>query len=177
MEDSHANLLDILQIGHETSLRGAGLSMQEALARTHYKARRATFKARDLQVVLMAHPEICDAWLAYSEDKRTSGGWYLLPSHEIGRVGIPESRMHFATQVEAVSEYVVRELDFWVNLHQENRKASTPSRFRPTHHGCSFVDKFFHSRHQRASTMRARQRGADASPISTNLYESPLNLD
>ena len=52
----------------------------------------------------------------YSEDKRTSGGWYVRETGEIGQVDDPNSRMHFATIEEAVAEYVVRELDFWATV-------------------------------------------------------------
>jgi hypothetical protein len=78
-------LLAILRVAHETSSRGAGLSLGEALRRVHYGDRRANFGPADLRPLLVAHPDLSEAWLAYSEDKRTSGGWYLLRSGEIGR--------------------------------------------------------------------------------------------
>ena len=69
-----------------------------------------------MRLVLKGHRELLEGWFAYSEDKRTSGGWYLLRSGEIGRVGDPESQMQFESLAEAVAEYVVRELDFWAGL-------------------------------------------------------------
>jgi hypothetical protein len=116
MSDGNANLLEVLRIAHETSMRGAGLSLREALSRTHYKDRRAAFGADDLRPTLKAHERLAEEWFAYSEDKRTSGGWYLLRSGEIGRVGDPESLMRFDSLEEAVAEYVIRELDFWADL-------------------------------------------------------------
>jgi len=116
MNDGCTDLLEILRIGHETSMRGEGLSLREALTRTHYEDWRSVFGADDLRPVLEARRELCEEWFVYSEDKRTSGGWYLLRSGEIGRVGDPQSKMNFASPEEAVAEYVVRELDFWAGL-------------------------------------------------------------
>jgi hypothetical protein len=113
MKDREAQLLDILKIGHETSIRGEGISLAEALEQTSYKSFRKTFSKSDLMTIIKEHPEITSEWLAYSEDKRTSGGWYILDKPEIGQVDNPESIKHFNSIEEAVSEYVVRELDFW----------------------------------------------------------------
>ncbi len=113
-DDKH--LLAILRIGHETSMRGAGLSLVEALRRAQYKRSRASFGPAELRPLLRAHPAFSEEWLAYSEDKRTSGGWYLLRSGEMGRVGDPIARKRFESLEEAVAEYVVHELDFWADL-------------------------------------------------------------
>jgi hypothetical protein len=114
--DNSTDLLAILGIAHDTSMRGEGLSLGQALARTHYKDRRAGFGPEDLRTVLDVHRDFVEEWLAYSEDKRTSGGWYLTRSGEIGELGDPDSRVRFGSLEEAVAEYVVRELDFWTRV-------------------------------------------------------------
>ncbi len=114
MNDPKGQLLAILRIGHETSMSGKGISMHDALVRTSYKEHRPRFCSSDLIPIIKATPELAEEWLAYSEDKRTSGGWYLLPKGEIGQVGFIEAQHHFLSLAEAVAEYVVRELDFWV---------------------------------------------------------------
>ncbi len=101
MRAGKSELLDILRIAHETSGRGAGLSLREALRLVRYTDLRAGFEPADLRPLLKAEPELLEAWLAYSEDKRTTGGWYLLRSGEIGRVGDDESRRHFDSLEEA----------------------------------------------------------------------------
>jgi hypothetical protein len=116
MSDDNSGLLDILRIGLETSRRGAGLSLRDALSRTHYTYRRSGFGPRELVPLIGSRRELAEGWFAYSEDKRTSGGWYLLRSGEIGRAGDPGSRLRFDTLEEAVATYVVRELDFWAGL-------------------------------------------------------------
>lgn len=116
MPGSNADLLAILRVGHDTSMRGAGLSLREALRRTRYADRRPTLGPADLYSLLLEHPELSETWLAYSEDKRTSGGWYLLRSRELGQFGRPETHKHFDSLEKAVAEYVVRELDFWAGI-------------------------------------------------------------
>jgi hypothetical protein len=60
MRDGRADLREILRIGHETSMRGAGLSLREALTCTRYKDRRTAFGPDDLRPVLKAHRELCE---------------------------------------------------------------------------------------------------------------------
>jgi hypothetical protein len=111
-------LLDILGIGRETSMRGAGISLREALHRTQYRdCRGAGLQEADLLHLLRTHPVLIVDWIEYSEDKRTSEGWYILRNGEIGQVDQATARIRFASIDEAVAAYVVRELDFWVNVN------------------------------------------------------------
>jgi hypothetical protein len=99
-------------------MRGEAISLKEALARTRYKELRPSFAPVDLVSVIQDYPGVTEEWMSYSEDKRTSGGWYLLRDGMIGKVGDPESERSFASLSEAVAEYVVRELDFWVSVEE-----------------------------------------------------------
>ena len=109
-------LIKILKIGHETSIRGKGISLGEALHRTNYKELRNSFGPKDLLPLLKKYPNLCKEWILYSDDKRTSGGWYLKENGEIGQVTNPGSQVNFDLLSEAVAEYIVRELDFWINV-------------------------------------------------------------
>jgi hypothetical protein len=109
-------LLKILRIGHDTSMRGAGLSLRDALRLTRYRELREGFQESDLLPLLKAHPAVVEEWLAYSEDKRTSGGWYVLRDGQMGQVDAPAALTQFPSIEEAVAAYVVRELDFWANI-------------------------------------------------------------
>lgn len=104
----------ILRIARDVSPRGSGISIREALTRVAYIGQRVTFKARDLRPLLAAEPALIDDWLAYSEDKRTLGGWYVLRNGEVGQVSKPQSCVSFGSIEKAISEFVVRELDYWV---------------------------------------------------------------
>jgi hypothetical protein len=112
MNISEDQLLNILKIGHDTSMRGEGISLHEALSRTGYANLRSSFNADDLQKIIKKHPDLPTQWQAYSEDKRTSGGWYITEDNIVGNLNGQQDK--FKTRSEAVAEYVVRELDYWV---------------------------------------------------------------
>jgi hypothetical protein len=116
LERRDDDLLAILRIGHNTSIRGAGLSLRDALSLTAYRELRPHFGEADLLRQLRNHPALIEEWLVYSEDKRTEGGWYLLPDGTIGQVGRRGEETRFPSVDQAVAAYVVRELDFWANL-------------------------------------------------------------
>lgn len=116
MTATRQELLEVLHIAHDTSVKGAGVSLQDALRRARYHERRPSFGAADLRPLLEADPELLDTWFGYSADKRTDGGWYVLASGEIGQVVHPDSRRRFVSPEQAVAEYVVLELDFWASL-------------------------------------------------------------
>ncbi|HEV8573409.1 MAG TPA: hypothetical protein VGR43_01745 [Dehalococcoidia bacterium] len=122
MMDRDAKLLAILRVGHETSFgANPGISLREALTRTKYRELRPSFGPEDLLPLIRANPALAEEWVAYSEGKRTTGGWYLSERGEIGRIGrvfAPKSRMRFDSLEEGVAEYVVRELDFWAGLRR-----------------------------------------------------------
>jgi hypothetical protein len=44
-----------------------------------YRADPGSLTVNAVSAHLDAHPDLVDAWLAYSEDKRTSSGWYVTP--------------------------------------------------------------------------------------------------
>jgi hypothetical protein len=109
-------LMAILRIAHDISPQGRGLSMKDALARTGYAAYRANFTVGDVLALISAHSSLLEEWLAYSEDKRTDGGWYVLRDAEIGQVRKPSAQRSYATIEEAVAQFVVHELDFWAGV-------------------------------------------------------------
>ena len=107
------HLIEILDIGHETSMRGEGISLREALRRTAYNERRPLFKSSDLLPIIRHRPNYVYEWLGFSEDKRTSGGFWLMDDPPgIGNLKTRE-KFSYLTMEEAVAEYVVHELDYW----------------------------------------------------------------
>jgi hypothetical protein len=113
--ESEASLLQILQIAHAVSTRGEGISIREALRRSSYSHIRAGLSALDLQSLLANDPDLLEAWISYAQDKRTSGGWYLLRTGEIGRVTPREVLPLRPSITEAVADYVLLELDYWAS--------------------------------------------------------------
>lgn len=116
VENRNSQLLAILRIGHDTSVRGAGLALRRAIDRSCYEVLRPGFDAGDLLPLIRNDGQLVDQWLAYSEDKRTTDGWWLLRDGTIGMASEPSRLLHFRSIEQAVAEYVVRELDFWVSL-------------------------------------------------------------
>jgi hypothetical protein len=72
-------------------------------------------------VRLRAQPALVQDWRRFSDDKRTSAGWYLL---EDGTIGCPGSReeIRFPTLEEATAAFVVRELDHAAGLWWEGHR-------------------------------------------------------
>ena len=117
MTVSDTQLLAILRISHDTSICGKGVSLRNARASTKYAALRAHFGPGDLLPLLRRNPSLCEEWLMYSENKQTSGGWYLTGAGEIGMIDHPSKQTEYDSLEEAVAEFVVRELDFFERLN------------------------------------------------------------
>ena len=114
--DADGALIEVLDIGLDTSMRGEGVSLRTALDRVNYSDLRNKFDAALFRRIIKERPYYVEEWLMYSEDKRTDGGWWLddkTPS--IGNLKTGEERK-FRTVEEATAEYVIKELDFWSNL-------------------------------------------------------------
>ncbi len=118
MNPQQEKLIAILRIGHDTSMRGEGVSLKQALSRVDYLEIRKLFDPNDLVPLIKENREFIDQWIMYSEDKRTSGGWYITEAWEVGQVDDPNGITHFASGEEAVAEYVVKELDFWASVRE-----------------------------------------------------------
>ena len=113
--EEEASLLQILRIAHDVSMRGAGISITEALHRSNYRRIRSSLRACVLLPLLDENPDLVEAWLSFSEDKRTTGGWYLLRTGEIGRVTPHEVLPRRQSLSEAIADYALLELDFWAS--------------------------------------------------------------
>ena len=109
-------LLSILRVGHNASMRGEDISLREAIARSHYEQLRSSFGPADLLPIIEANQSLVQEWEYYSRDKRTSGGWYL-DDLKIGQV-TSSGVLIFPSRAAAVANYVVRELDFWVSTRK-----------------------------------------------------------
>src|SRR5690606_12261780 len=110
MNEREQALRSVLDIARAASIRGEGRAVDEALERSPYRQIRADLVVADLFEILHREPDLVEQWLAYSEDKRTTGGWYVERDGGIGRVGEPESREVSDSVPRAVAEYVLREL-------------------------------------------------------------------
>jgi hypothetical protein len=60
MTDRYSRLHAILGIGQATSMRGAGISMREALKVEGYAEHRPGFSATELRPIIADHPELIE---------------------------------------------------------------------------------------------------------------------
>jgi len=117
-ELSH-QLFKILKVGLDTSMRGEGISLRDALKRVNYFALQDRFNASDLLPLIHQNPSLIEEWVMYSDDKRTDGGWWLSEDPLfIGNLKSRSEKLFFDSIEQAVAEYVKRELDFWANLNR-----------------------------------------------------------
>lgn len=60
----------------EFKARGT-VSVVQLIDESGYRSTRAALTVEAVWAYLGGRPDLIDAWLAYSEDKRTSSGWYI----------------------------------------------------------------------------------------------------
>jgi len=109
-------------VARDTSSRGRGVSLRDALQSANYRRCRPGLTPVNLTQHLSGRPDLIDDWLRYSEDKRTSGGWYIRAigrEWEIGRVALDSAIRRFSSAPEACAHYVLAELDFCAQVGNE----------------------------------------------------------
>jgi hypothetical protein len=114
MDVDEQQLFGILRIARDTSFRGEGISMKEALKRSSFDELRNAFGPQDLVPMLSVNPELMQDWLRFCQDKRTRGGCCVFEnSFEVGVLGSSEFTVRFDSLEAAVADFVVCELDYW----------------------------------------------------------------
>jgi hypothetical protein len=94
--------------------RTAGISWRDLVTRSGWPANPEPMLGEQLAEYLRDKPDLVDALFGFSEDKRTSSGWYL---QEDGRGGYvvgwyPGSTQNrFADRVLACAEFICHELE------------------------------------------------------------------
>ena len=89
------------------------VSVSQLVDESGYRTDPGTLTVDEVSRHLHKHPDLIEAWLAYSEDKRTSSGWYLTRrSDDIFEIGYyPEGeRIVVAGHAAACAEFIVREV-------------------------------------------------------------------
>ena len=106
-----------MNIGHDTSIRGRGISLNQALVEAGYLKFRKSFNALDLKNAIRAEPSFIEEWYSYSEDKRTSSGFFLANQAIHSMENLRKSRS-IEDKSELIAEYIIQELDFWSGFNE-----------------------------------------------------------
>jgi len=89
------------------------VSVVDLVAASGYPAAPEALTVTAVSAYLREHPDLIEAWLTYSEDKRTSSGWYVSQrssgTFEIGYHPQGE-RISVSDRATACAEFIVREV-------------------------------------------------------------------
>jgi hypothetical protein len=93
----------------------AGRSLADLLILTEYPRVRAELREPLLAEWLSSRPPVSQRWIQWSEDKRTSSGYYIVRIAEGWRIGGPsaDATWEYTNEWDAVAAYMLRELDYW----------------------------------------------------------------
>lgn len=112
------DLTPILKIAKDISFSGKGISLVEALKRSNYSELRKSLSEENLTSALKANPPFVQEWLVYSENKRTTGGYYL-SNRVVGNLHSKVEKYSFENDEEAVAKFIILELDYWFDQKLE----------------------------------------------------------
>jgi hypothetical protein len=89
------------------------VSVTQLVDESGYRAAPASLTVDVVSMYLREHPDLIEAWLAYSEDKRASSGWFVTQrpgdTFEIGYHPKGE-RITVPGRAPACAEFIVREV-------------------------------------------------------------------
>jgi hypothetical protein len=89
------------------------VSVSQLVEESGYLAAPADLTVESVSTYLREHPELIEAWFGYSEDKRTSSGWYVVErprdTFEVGEYPKGD-RISIAGRASACAEFIVREI-------------------------------------------------------------------
>lgn len=114
--DMHMIARNVVQIPRLMQ-KDTHLSIASALELTGYNQNYSSIETTQLAEALAADKTLLDEWKQYSEDKRTTSGWYIEFTQNDFIVGYFESsrgstqKLHFTNPVDACAAFVKREIE------------------------------------------------------------------
>ena len=90
-------------------------SLNALLTETKFQFLYNEISLADIIHYLQNHPNLLDVWKEYSDDKRTTGGYYYHEKY-IGSLDHLTFDKTFTSDTEACAEYILREITFWMQL-------------------------------------------------------------
>jgi hypothetical protein len=109
-------LVDLVELPRMFNV--GGMSMYEILKQTGYFELDNEVSETDIRKILARNPECVDEWISYSEDKRTSSGWYIkqenCTTYKVGCL-LPKGRKGIETiygdRTDACAAFIKHELE------------------------------------------------------------------
>lgn len=99
------------------------VSIYDLLQQTGYSKVAENISEQDIYQELAKNPDFVDDWLVYSEDKRTTGGWYFKKGDKnkylvgcVDETGVTETE--YADKIKACAKFVKQELNVIINGNQ-----------------------------------------------------------
>ena len=93
-------------------------SLNALLTETKFQLIYKEISIADIIHYLQIHPNLLDVWKQYSDDKRTSGGFYYRENY-IGSIEDITFDKTFISDTEACAEYILREISFSLEINNE----------------------------------------------------------
>ncbi len=93
-------------------------SLNALLTETKFQFFYKEISIADIIQYLQIHPDLLDVWKQYSDDKRTSGGFYY-HSKYIGSIDHITFDKTFTSDTAACAEYILREISYWLQIKYE----------------------------------------------------------
>ncbi len=93
-------------------------SLYALLIETNFKNFYKEISLGDIIQYLQIHPNLLEVWKQYSDDKRTTGGFYYREKY-IGSIDHIKFGKTFTSDTLACSEYILREISFWLQIRYE----------------------------------------------------------
>jgi hypothetical protein len=94
------------------------VSMFSLLEATGYFRLHDQISEADIQAALVRCPECVQEWMQYSEDKRTSSGWYLIQNEEgcyetghVADAGNYTNRVQYENMIDACASFIKHEIE------------------------------------------------------------------
>lgn len=120
----HRTIHDVIRLA-DRFYREENVTFAYLLIESGYPTMHDQISQAEIAEGLSQHLECVEPWLRWSEDKRSSSGWYLRETdrsrYAVGRMSPQESTQPtvYVDRVEACAAFIKRELDDIVTLLKE----------------------------------------------------------
>ena len=100
------------------ALKQVDKSLDALLTETKFQFYFNEISLADVIHHLQNHPKLLEVWKEYSDDKRTTGGYYYREKY-IGSLEHVSFDKKFTSDTEVCAEYILREISFGMKLKYE----------------------------------------------------------